>query len=68
MYLEQESMTTSNFFESVKYEQQVKTKKKQSTVDIVPADDFFRLLEETNEILADVDLTDGVKLELQELL
>lgn len=68
VYLEQESMTAANFFESVKYEQMVKTKKKQSTVDIVPAEDFFRLLEETYEIVSDVNLTDDVKRELQELL
>lgn len=68
LYLEQESMTAANFFESVKYEQMVKTKKKQSTVDIVPAEDFFRLLEETYEIVSDVNLTDSVKRELQDLL
>jgi hypothetical protein len=66
LYLEQESMTPANFFESVKYEQMVKTKKKQSTVDIVPAEDFFRLLEETYDVVSDVNLTDSVKRELQE--
>lgn len=68
IYLEQESMTAANFFESVKYEQMVKTKKKQSSVDIVPAEDFFRLIEDTYEIVADVNLTEDVKGELQDLL
>jgi len=68
LYLEQESMTCANFFEGVKYEQMVKTKKKQSTVDIVPAEDFFRLIEDTYEIVADVELNDQVKRELQDLL
>lgn len=68
VYLEQESMTPANFFASVKYEQMVKTKKKQSSVDIVPADDFFRLIEENYEIVSDVNLTDDVKEELQGLL
>lgn len=68
VYLESESMTAGNFFKSVKYEQMVKTKKKQSSVDIVPAEDFFRLLEETYEVVSDVNLTDEVKLELQDLL
>lgn len=68
MHLEQESMTVSNFFEGVKYEQMVKTKKKESTVDIVPAEDFFRLLKEQHEILEDVDLSDDVQDELKDLL
>lgn len=46
----------------------VKTKKKQSSVDIVPAEDFFRLIEDTYEIISDVNLTESLKLELQELL
>lgn len=68
VYLESESIDWSQFFESVKYEQMVKTKKKQSSVDIVPAEDFFRLIEEVYEIVSDINLTDEVKSELQELL
>jgi hypothetical protein len=68
IFLESESMTVANFFADVKYEQQVKTKKKQSTVDIVPAEDFFRLMEENYEIISDVNLTEDVKDELQDLL
>jgi hypothetical protein len=68
IFLESENMSVSNFFADVKYEQQVKTKKKQSTVDIVPAEDFFRLIEENYEIVSDVNLTEEVKSELQDLL
>ena len=69
IFLESESLTAANFFAEVKYEQMVKTKKnKQSNVDIVPADDFFRLMEENYEIISDVNLTDEVKQELQNLL
>lgn len=68
IYLEQESLTAGKFFESVKYEQMVKTKKKQSSVDIVPAEDFFRLIEDTYEIISDVNLSEDVKRELQDLL
>jgi hypothetical protein len=68
IFLESENMSVSNFFADVKYEQQVKTKKKQSTVDIVPAEDFFRLVEENYEIVSDVNLTEEVKSELQDLL
>lgn len=68
VYLESESIDCAQFFESVKYEQMVKTKKKQSSVDIVPAEDFFRLMEDTYEIVSDINLTDNLKLELQELL
>jgi hypothetical protein len=68
IFLESENMSVANFFADVKYEQQVKTKKKQSTVDIVPAEDFFRLIEENYEIVSDVNLTEQVKSELQDLL
>lgn len=68
IFLESENMSVSNFFANVKYEQQVKTKKKQSTVDIVPAEDFFRLIQENYEIVSDVNLTEQVKSELQDLL
>ena len=69
IYLESESMTAANFFQSVKYEQMIKTKKnKQSSVDIVPAEDFFKLMEENYEIVSDVNLTEEVKEELQDLL
>ena len=68
IFLESESMTVANFFADVKYEQQVKTKKKKSTVDIVPAEDFFRLMEENYEIISDVNLTEEVKSEIQDLL
>lgn len=69
IFLESESMTAANFFQEVKYEQMIKTKKnKQSSVDIVPADDFFRLMEENYEIVSDVNLTEEVKKELQEIL
>lgn len=68
LYLEQESMTVSNFFEGVRFDQQVKTKKKQMTVQIVQAEDFFKILESTEEIMSDVDMTDHLKNELQDLL
>lgn len=68
LYLEQESLTVTNFFESVRFDQQVKTKKKQMTVQIVQADDFFRLLESTEEVMSDVDMTNQLKSELQNLL
>lgn len=69
IFLESENQTIGNFFGEVKYEQMVKTKKnKQSSVDIVPAEDFFKLLENEYDIVSDVDLTDQVKEELQDLL
>ena len=68
IYLEQESMTVANFFESVKYEQMVKTKKKESSVDIVSADDFFRLLNQVDDIIDDVNITEDVMIELKTLL
>ena len=68
LYLEQESMTVANFFESVKYDQMVKTKKKESSVDIVSADDFFRLLNEQQEIIEDATITDQVMTELKDML
>ena len=58
IYLESESLDCSQFFESVKYEQMVKTKKKQSSVDIVPAEDFFRLIEDVYEIVSDINITE----------
>lgn len=39
-------MTTAEFFEPVVYQQNVKSKSKQQTLDIVNAKDFFRLLME----------------------
>mmetsp|Transcript_24656 Transcript_24656/g.27328 ORF Transcript_24656/g.27328 Transcript_24656/m.27328 type:complete len:134 (+) Transcript_24656:1-402(+) len=69
IFLESENMTVGNFFAEVKYEQMVKTKKnKPSSVDIVPAEDFFRLIQEQYDIISDVDLTDEVKEELQNIL
>lgn len=68
IYLESQNMNVGQFFSEVKYQQMVKTKKKQSSVDIVPAEDFFRLMEENYDIISDVDLTDEVKEELQDLL
>jgi hypothetical protein len=68
IFLEAENTSVSNFFAEVKYQQMVKTKKKQSSVDIVPAEDFFRLIEENYDIVSDVNLTEDVKEELQELL
>lgn len=68
VYLEQESMTVANLYEDVKYQQMVKTKKKQTSVDIVPAEDFFRIIEDNYEIVSDVNLTDDVKRELQAIL
>ena len=65
MFLEAESMTCANFFEAVKYEQMVKTKKGNSKVDIVPSEDFFRLIESTYEIISDVNLTENVRSELK---
>jgi hypothetical protein len=68
IYLEQESMTVNNFFESVKYEQMVKTKKKEMPVDIVAADDFFRLLNDQDEIMDDVSISNDLIDELKSLL
>jgi len=67
--LESENLTVSQFFSEVKYQQMVKTKKnKPSSVDIVPAEDFFRLMESNFEIISDVNLTDEVRNELTSLL
>lgn len=68
IHLEQESMSVANFFESVKYEQMVKTRTKETKVDIVSTEDFFRLLNEQPDIVEGVSITDSVVNELKDLL
>jgi threonine synthase len=46
LYLLENNMTTADFFKSVVYQQNVKSKTKQQTLDIMKSQDFFRLLTE----------------------
>ena len=46
LYLLENNMTTADFFESVTYQQNVKSKTKQQTLDIMKSNDFFRLMYE----------------------
>jgi hypothetical protein len=46
LYLLENNMTTADFFQSVVYQQNVKSKTKQQTLDILKSADFFRLLAE----------------------
>ena len=46
LYLLENNMTTAEFFGPVVYQQNVKSKNKQQTLDIMKATDFFRLLYE----------------------
>ncbi len=46
LYLLENNMTTAEFFRAVVYEQNVKSKTKQQTLDIMRAEDFFRVLHE----------------------
>lgn len=46
LFLLENNMTTAEFFEPVIYQQNVKSKTKQQTLDILKSEDFFRLLQE----------------------
>lgn len=46
LYLLENNMTTADFFESVTYQQNVKSKTKSQTLDIMKSKDFFRLMYE----------------------
>jgi threonine synthase len=46
LFLLENNLTTAEFFEPVVYQQNVKSKSKQQTLDILKAEDFFRLLHE----------------------
>ena len=46
LFLLENNMTTAEFFEPVIYQQNVKSKSKQQTLDILKSEDFFRLLKE----------------------
>ena len=44
LYLLEQNMSTAEFFADVIYQQNVKSKTKQQTLDIMNAEDFFRVL------------------------
>lgn len=46
LYLLEQNMSTADFFADVIYQQNVKSKTKQQTLDIMNAQDFFRVLQE----------------------
>lgn len=46
LYLLENNMTTAQFFQSVTYQQNVKSKTKSQMLDILKSKDFFRLLAE----------------------
>ena len=46
VHILQSDMTTQDFFEEVVFEQQVKTKTKQFTMEFLKSEDFFRVLNE----------------------
>lgn len=46
LYLLEQSMSTVEFFQDVIYQQNVKSKTKQQTLDIMNSEDFFRVLQE----------------------
>lgn len=46
LYLLENNMTTADFFESVTYQQNVKSKTKSQMLDIMESKDFFRILHE----------------------
>ena len=46
LFLLENNMTTAEFFEPVVYQQNIKSKSKTQTLDILKAEDFFRLLQE----------------------
>ena len=46
LYLLENNITTAEFFKEVVYQQNVKSKNKQQTLDILKAEDFFRVLQE----------------------
>jgi hypothetical protein len=46
LFLLENNMTTVQFFEPAIYQQNVKAKNKQITLDVIKTDDFFTLLKE----------------------
>ena len=46
LFLLVNNMTTAEFFTPVVYQQNIKSKSKTQTLDILKAEDFFRLLQE----------------------
>jgi len=46
LFLLENNMTTAEFFAPVVYQQNIKSKSKTQTLDILKAEDFFRLLQE----------------------
>ena len=46
LFLLENNMTTAEFFTPVVYQQNIKYKSKTQTLDILKAEDFFRLLQE----------------------
>lgn len=46
LFLLENNLTTAEFFADVVYQQNVKSKTKQQTLDIMKVEDFFRLLQE----------------------
>ena len=47
LYLIENNTTTAEFFKTVVYQQNVKSKTKMQTLDLMQAKDFFRLLKES---------------------
>ena len=46
LFLLENNLTTAEFFKDVIYQQNVKSKTKQQTLDILKSEDFFRILQE----------------------
>lgn len=46
LFLLENNITTAQFFEECTYQQNVKSKNKQQTLEILKAEDFFRVLQE----------------------
>jgi hypothetical protein len=44
LFLLENNLTTAEFFQEVIYQQNVKSKAKQQTLDIIKSEDFFRVL------------------------
>ena len=44
LFMLENNMTTADFFQPAIYQQNVKSKDKQQTLDILKAEDFFKLL------------------------
>jgi hypothetical protein len=45
LFMLENNMTTADFFQPAIYQQNVKSKDKQQTLDILKAEDFFKLLQ-----------------------